>query len=386
MKRTLIYGLAFIALAAWLGALIARHPGYVLLTWGDYTMQTSLWVMLVLVVLALVPMFAALRLLRWFAGAPMVYGNWRAARRQHRDHKLTAQGLTLLHEGEFERAGRYLQAGANTDLIGGINYLAAARVADHSGETENREKYLRQAQESDPALATACQVTRLELAVNRGDFADAAGLLDGLKLRNPRILRLRQQVQLGLKRHEEMLKLVPELARVSKDDARQYEIEAALIGLEAAADDAARTRLFKSLSSHARQEVDLLLACVERLDDKAQAEPLLRAALRKGWHESLALAYGELADTAPNAHKKDAYGKQVTAWAAEHEDSPALQYCLGRMYEAAGDREQAVAAYAKSVELGQVSAANLRLADIYSAEGELGKANRHLTSALAANS
>ncbi len=45
MKRGLLLLLVVIAVAGYLGTLIARDPGYVLLAYDGYSMQTSLWVL-----------------------------------------------------------------------------------------------------------------------------------------------------------------------------------------------------------------------------------------------------------------------------------------------------------------------------------------------------
>ena len=53
MKRTMIFLLVIIALAAWLGTLAAKDPGYVLVSYDGATLQSGLWVMLALVTAAI---------------------------------------------------------------------------------------------------------------------------------------------------------------------------------------------------------------------------------------------------------------------------------------------------------------------------------------------
>ena len=45
MKRGLFILLIVIVVAGYLGTLIARDPGYVLVAYNGYSMQTSLWVL-----------------------------------------------------------------------------------------------------------------------------------------------------------------------------------------------------------------------------------------------------------------------------------------------------------------------------------------------------
>jgi len=44
MKRSLVVLLVLIVAAGWLGTLIAEDPGYVLITYGEHSVQTGLWV------------------------------------------------------------------------------------------------------------------------------------------------------------------------------------------------------------------------------------------------------------------------------------------------------------------------------------------------------
>lgn len=360
MKRLLIYGLILVALATWLGTLIARAPGYVLLTWGEYTLQTSLWVLLLFLLIAFIAILIFLRFLARLAGAPAAYSSWRDARRLHKSQQQISLGLSLLFEGDYKKAEQHLKAAGGTNTHSAVGYLAAAWAAGMAGKMDDCEAYLGQAESGNPMLVNACQVTRLELAIFHGDLEKAGELLTNLQASNHHILLLRQQVHSGLGQHEAMLALVPLLAKHSKEEALQHEVAAALIGFEKVADDSARQQLFKSLSAGASRQADLLTGYVKALDDKLLAEPQMRSALRRQWHETLALAYGDLPDAGIDARRK-----QLNNWAAEHKNSPGLHYCLGRMHEADGNRDQAVHEYRQCLALGQLEAAGMRLAELH---------------------
>ena len=49
MKRLVIISLCCVLFAGWLGTLVSRDPGYVLIAYQDYRFQTSLWIMVALV-------------------------------------------------------------------------------------------------------------------------------------------------------------------------------------------------------------------------------------------------------------------------------------------------------------------------------------------------
>ena len=78
MKRTMTVLLVIIALAVWLGTLAARDPGYVLVSYDGATVQSGLWVMLVLVTAAI---FATYYTIRLFAAGFSMTGKCNAGLR-----------------------------------------------------------------------------------------------------------------------------------------------------------------------------------------------------------------------------------------------------------------------------------------------------------------
>ena len=100
-----------------MGTLIARDPGYVLVAYDGYSMQTSLWVMVGLFLgsLSLLPTycFGQSMSLGMVAGS---VSEWREVKRESRTSRLTHKGLRLLTEGEFDRARKFLDgAGEDSD-------------------------------------------------------------------------------------------------------------------------------------------------------------------------------------------------------------------------------------------------------------------------------
>ncbi|MCS5581886.1 MAG: heme biosynthesis protein HemY, partial [Pseudomonadales bacterium] len=102
MKRGLLLLLVIIAVAGYLGTLIARDPGYVLVAYDGYSMQTSLWVLVGLFLgffLAAYLLFRSFNLFRYGSG---VVREWREAKKEARTSRLAQKGLRLLTEGEFD--------------------------------------------------------------------------------------------------------------------------------------------------------------------------------------------------------------------------------------------------------------------------------------------
>jgi len=62
VKRQLVILLGVIIAAGYLGILIAKDPGYVLIAYGNYSLQSSLWVMLGLGAFLFISTYILLRL------------------------------------------------------------------------------------------------------------------------------------------------------------------------------------------------------------------------------------------------------------------------------------------------------------------------------------
>ena len=182
MNRSFFNLLLVIVLAAYVGTLIARDPGYVLVSYANYSMQTSLWVMLCLVLFLVGIVYLALRFMGLVREAPKVYLGWRRLRTARRSNELSCKGHRLLAEGEFQRALKFLDSGTEHNDSKAFNYMAAARAADHLGDSVSRERYLRQALEADAEYSKVVKILAAELAVARGEPDAALFLLQNMNM------------------------------------------------------------------------------------------------------------------------------------------------------------------------------------------------------------
>ena len=366
MKLWLLVMLMVVVLAGYLGTLIARDPGYVLISYRDYAMQTSLWVMLGFILVFALGVYLLLRLWRLLRSGGGMFQGWQAGRRERRAKQLSEKGLMLLAEGEFERARRFLDSSVLGDESDGIHYLAVARAANDAGDDAGRKKYLKLAEESNRELARAASVVGAELALMRGDADAALRTLDGVKV-NGHVAAL---IGRALRRQgdwREMLRRLPELKKAGK--AQGLEKEAAIMGLNRWQDDnGALNELFKSLSAEARQDADVIAAYARNLSDKSHAEPVLRSAINRSWQPELVALYG-LSDQQTLATRNRHAGK----WRKEHPQDAALLYCIGCLHLAGGDHRLAREALQPALELGFADA-RARLAETFAADGDYQRA------------
>jgi len=299
--------LLLIALA--LGALVAHwllgDQGYVLVDIRGWTLETSVPGM----VLALLAVYALVRLISWAIQAPRrvgrAVGEYRARRGQrHLDHAFAA-----IAEGQWGRGERLLGRAAHgpPSLAG---YLAAARAAQEQGATERRDEWLRLAYEADPGAAPAVLLTQADLQLEQGQLEEALATLQQLEHSapaHPRGLALRARVLERLGDWDGLERLLPQLRAgkaLDKDAAQALEVRVSQARLAAAQDAAELDQTWQGLDRSLRRDPAILEAYTDaalRLGAADQAEPVLRRALKSTWSAPLVAAYGRLETSDPSS-------------------------------------------------------------------------------------
>ena len=363
MRRGLLVLLIVIVIAGYLGTLVARDPGYVLVAYDGYSMQTSLWVLVGLFLVFSMAIYLLLISFNLLRHSGTAVRQWREAKKEARGSKLAQKGLRFLIEGEFERARKFLDGAGENSAALGINFLSAARAANDQGDHEARETYLRQAVEADSSLARAADILTAELALRRRDATAALAALGSIKL-NQHAAALKLQALEMNGDWRASLQALPGFRGIVKTET--FEKETALAGLKAeAGNDEELNGLYKSLGAGARNERDVLCQYVESLSYKAHAEPLLRAAIKRSWDPVYVSLYGEADFDTLKVRRKTAEG-----WLKQHGEDPALHYCLGCLYELSNESSKARESFTRSVELGGSPGAHEKLGLLLAQNGE----------------
>ncbi len=324
--------LILLALAA-LGALVwhwlALDPGYVLVTFRGWSVETTL---IVAVALGLL-MGMLLRVLIWLLRAPFL--GWRRRQRRIARGRL-AEGLMALEDGRWAQADRLLGKAARDESLRLPALLAAHRAAYARGQTERASGLL-----ADAGMAggqTQARLINVEHLIEREQYASAAELLEHAAVTDPlspRGQELRVQALVGAGRAVEALDLLPML-RTSKirEGEALTKLEAQTIAGALAQTEGLGVLLarWKSLSKPQRKLAELVDAYASRaaaLGDADEAAAAIERALNKDWSEILARRYGSLAHS-----DRSLAIRRAEAWLAEHPGSPGIQLALGNLCRA----------------------------------------------------
>lgn len=340
MIRYFLIGLAALALAAVLGVVIEKDPGYILLAIGSVAIETSFWLGLLLFLALLISGHALLRVSQvGFRGTSRLSG-FLLQRRQRRSTQDTRQGLIALIEGNYARARQLLTRSIDDAEQPLLNYLAAAQACDALGETQQARDYLAQAERDTEGASVAIELVQAELLLKNGRLEESLASLTRAQrnaARHPSVLRLLKEVYEGLEDWNKLHDLLPELKkskRYSAEELLALRRRIALGQLATLGDKAKSTgsdllAWWQHLPRDLQQDGAVIDQYVRRLvaqGEEQTAAELLGKQLRKEWRREWVESYGLVAGAEP-----DKQLLMAESWLPERNNDPALLLTLGRL-------------------------------------------------------
>ncbi len=332
MKLLLIGVLVLLASVA--AALFALpDPGYVLMGYGNVSVETSL----VVFVIVLLVGYLALRTLAGLWRVPVRIRRWSGQRQLHKLSRRYDAAVVELVSGKLERAERQLGRLADDARAPLAACLSAAHAANRLGADERRDRYLALALKRFPDAEPATCLVQAELQLARKQFDQAQTTLEylrGLMPRNREMLRLQMQLYLGQPDWDKLRELLPELRRSKVLGHEQWQRLAVQVyqerirELTSARDVETLKNGWAQLPPPVRQDHALLALYIEqlvRLGEHDQAEGLLREQLSEYWDDRLVYLYGELEGSDSAVQQK-----MAEKWLVRHDRDAVLLLTLGK--------------------------------------------------------
>jgi HemY protein len=354
VKKKLVFVLLGLLLVVGGGAfllhgLITRgDTGYVIIGYGRWALESSLLVMILLLAVAFIVLYLSVRLALHAWELPGRLRNRSSELRSRRSQEALIAGLIQSAEGNWETAERNLIRHAADSGLPLINYLTAARAAHFRGAPEQRDEYLKLAQDSVPQAELAVGLTRAELQLSNRQFNEALNSLTELNRLAPShaaVLGLMHKVYAQMEDWEAVRRLLPDLhgnkvlmeAEIKLLETETY---SALLKRKSESRDAAVLReLWGHIPAHIREVLGIQTLYYAAMIEAGAGEEIeegLRLALGQHWDETLLVLYGcvKTADA-------DRQLTQAEAWLAPHPRDAVLFRVLGKLALRAGQSEKA---------------------------------------------
>jgi HemY protein len=320
--------------AVYLGITLHDNPGFVLIHLGHWTIETSLLVGLCIVVLTFFILHCLLFVCTTLLKTPRSMRQWNTNRLTHKAQSMTTKGLIEFSEGYWKKARTHLiQALPNTETPL-LNYLTAARAAQKMGDSNLRDDYLRQAQQSMPEAKIAVELTQAELQLANNQSEQALATLrhlHSLTPHHPYVLKLLVKLYEQVRDWQQLLALLPSLKKYKAAPEKTYQtIEKnaylqAIIDLEKQDQHEQIDNLFKTLPKAMRLDAELIenytnfLIKQGRVDE---ANSLLQQRLRNQVEPQFIELYALL----PCTEQRFAFTESLLK---KNPHSQTLLYCLG---------------------------------------------------------
>jgi HemY protein len=362
--------------------LVRDDPGFLLIRYGDWSLETSLAVGIVAVIAGSLLVMLGFRLLLWLWRLPRAMKRRRRQRRMEKARKLTGKGLLDLAEGRFEQSEQNLLKLIDAVENPLINYLAAARAAQQQGRYDQRDEYLKSAHETNPEAEIAIGVTQAELQLAAGQTERALATLTHLRHIAPKhdyVLKLLARVYFQIEEWSKLCELLPEVRKKQlfrSDKLEGIELkaytgclnEAARLGGDAL--DRAWSKIPKAIQSHP----DLLLRYIDLVEqyhqDSRQVEQIVVKAINQKWNPRLVDFYGRLESADGNAQLATA-----EKWLQEYGSSDVLLLALGRICKRLRLWGKAQSYLEASIGIKPTAEACLELAELLGS-GEVGESDK----------
>ena len=175
MKKLFLLLLAILVTGALIGELMIQDSGYVLIAFKQTTIETSLWVMLIALLLLFLVCHWVLNLLTRTRLPTAKLKAWKDHRNQRISRRKTLKGLTSLSEGNWAQAQKQLAQAAERSDLPLINYLAAARAAHEQNNEQATDELLQKARSTTPEAEVTVAISQAEIARSRSHCSDLTG-------------------------------------------------------------------------------------------------------------------------------------------------------------------------------------------------------------------
>ena len=387
--RGIAFTLAALAGGTALGWLMLRDPGYVFVSFGRRTLETSVWFALFVLLALLGAIGLASRLIRQTLRGRSRLGDWSRRRQDRQALGQTLAGLAQLLEGKWQPARSNLEGVARRTAMPLLNYLAAARAAHELGDAAGRDALFEQAAAAAPEARAGVVLARARLLLDGGDWPGCQAVLSSLLAEapgHPQALAMMLQCQERLRDWRGALDVAARMKKAKATDAATLEAAVLRIWREALTrvrGDAEQAReIWQAAPRKLRATAALALPYAEALaaaGDGDGAEAALRAALKAAFDPALMHCYGQVRSTRLEQQVATAQG-----WLSDHPNDASLLLALGRLSLAAGQRDKAFEYLEASLAADAGADCCAELGRLHLACGELQRGRELLDQAVAA--
>jgi len=354
-----------------------NDPGYVLIGFGHWSLETSLTVFTVTQVIGFFLLYSFFRLLGVLIRMPSQFAKRRRNIKLNRSQEALIAGLFDAADGNWERAEKILIKHAAHSGAPLLHYLTAARAAQSRGALDKRDEYLQKANEQSPDTNLTVGLTQAELHLSEQQFEQALETLGKLHSINPghaRVLKMMHQAYQHLGDWEGLSKLLPSLQQhkvLMETEVKLLETETFRRLLKptiAQNDQDAIQRCWEGIPEHIKTLpgiANIYFAAMIAAGAGSSVETAMLKQLGKHWDDTLLVLVSNI--EAEDASKQL---PSVEQWLAVYPGNAVLLRVLGKLALKATQMEKAEQYLLKSLNIEASVATYQLLGELLFAKGD----------------
>jgi HemY protein len=353
------------------------NPGYVLIGIGHWSLETSLVVFAVSLIIGFFVFYLFFRFLGWLFRLPGQLKSRGKNIKFNRSQEALIAGLVDSAEGNWERAEKVLIKHASHSGAPLIHYLTAARAAQSRGAFDKRDEYLKKAADQAPDSSVLIGITQAELHLSGNQFEQALETLTRLHSIDPthaNVLKLLHQTYQHVGDWQGIRKLIPSLHTnkiLMEAEVKLLETEAYSQLLKQSAEKG-NTEEIQSLWSEIPNYIKsmphisaIYFASMIEAGAGAEIEQNLADVLSVNWDETLVALFGSIQSS--NVPKQL---ETAEKWSYVHQENAVLLAVMGKLAVKCGDNFKAESYLAKSIAAEPTVQAYQLLGDLLFTQGD----------------
>lgn len=342
--KTFFSILLLLILAIFLGFFIHQDSGYILISYQNWSIETSLWFGIIIFVFAVFCLYFLIRIFFLTASIPHRYKKNKITKRQQYYFKNLRTGLKLLLDGRWAEAEKKLTYKIRQNQTPALFYIFAIQAAFEQNKIEQVDTYLEKASASSKVQYQHLDLIKAKYLLSNDQPTEALSILRphiNKKMISPKMAEIYTQALLSCHQFDSILKLIPSLIKnktLTLSRLQTLATTAAIEKLQSVPDqvDALHTA-WQQLPSLVKNNEGVLyhyFLTQSKHDSEKTLSQIIKV-LKKQWHPRLLQLITPLAKQNPAK-----VIVEIEGWLNQHPDCQALLICLCQLYTQEGIASQ----------------------------------------------
>ena len=353
--------------------LIQDLNGYVLLEFFQYSLETSVPVLLLGMLLG----YLLIRILSLIWRSPRIIREMLANRSAKRTQRLLNDSLILLSKGDIRRAKKKLKSASSTNHPILQSFLLNIEMSIESGDIAESHNWVEKASSKLPEVKDYIYTFASKSLIDAGCFIDARSYVDELiesNPKNPAANQLLFKILKDTKDYDLILRKIFEFSDYINDDELAQTIHSMVKDAikHQKPTETVIDRIPKSIETHSMIVTSKIEAWINN-KEYLKAEIELRKQIPNNWNKELILLYAELGDD-----KLNELSERTDKWLEERPKDANLWLVASRLAQKDGLWSKAQQCIERSIEITPASETYTELALILSELGEKEQASEAL--------